>query len=67
VHDDWQGKDLESSSPCLVQIAPTYDFKHLKAGVFCDNVAMNNVFENSNIPYKRKAEFGVYSYIFDLK
>ena len=68
VRDDWQGEGLgKFFLSRLVEIALTYDFMYLKADVFCDNFAMNKVFENSNIPYKRKSEFGVYSYIFDLK
>jgi GNAT superfamily N-acetyltransferase len=68
VRDDWQGEGLgRFFFARLVEIALTYDIKNLKADVFCDNVAMNKVFENGNIPYKRRSEFGVYSYIFDLK
>jgi hypothetical protein len=68
VRDDWQGEGLgKFFLSRLVEIALTYDIKHFKADVFCGNLAMNMVFEKSNIPYRRKSEFGVYSYIFDLR
>jgi acyl-CoA hydrolase/GNAT superfamily N-acetyltransferase len=68
VRDDWQGEGLgKFFLSRLVEIALTYDINHFKADVFCGNLAMNMVFEKSNIPYRRKSEFGVYSYIFDLR
>ncbi|MFT6779474.1 MAG: acyl-CoA hydrolase/GNAT superfamily N-acetyltransferase [Paraglaciecola sp.] len=68
VRDDWQGEGLGKFLLArLVEIALSYNIKQLKADVFCDNTVMNKVFENGTIPYKRKGEFGVYSYIFDLK
>ena len=68
VRDDWQGEGLGKFLLArLVEIALSYNIKQLKADVFCDNTVMNKVFENGTIPYKRKGEFGVYSYIFNLK
>jgi acyl-CoA hydrolase/GNAT superfamily N-acetyltransferase len=67
VRDDWQGEGLGKFLFLrLIEMARSYQIKNLKADVLSDNTAMNQVFKSSLIPYKRKVEFGVYSYMFDL-
>ncbi|MFT6269063.1 MAG: acyl-CoA hydrolase/RimJ/RimL family protein N-acetyltransferase [Alphaproteobacteria bacterium] len=67
IRDDWQGQGLGYFMFLrLTEIAKSYEIKQLKADVLVDNSAMNRVFETSDIPYQRKIELGVYSYVFDL-
>ncbi|MFT4938792.1 MAG: acyl-CoA hydrolase/GNAT superfamily N-acetyltransferase [Paraglaciecola sp.] len=67
IRDDWQGDGLGKFVFLrLIEMAKSYQIKNLKADVLSDNTAMNMVFENALIPYKRKVEFGVYRYMFDL-
>lgn len=67
IRDDWQGHGLGTFfSKRLMAIAAKCGIKHLKADVLADNKVMNQIFETMGIPYKRKLEFGVYSYLFDL-
>jgi GNAT superfamily N-acetyltransferase len=67
IRDDWQGEGLGKFLFLRsIEMAKSYQIKNLKADVLADNVAMNAVFKNCLIPYKRKVEFGVNRYIFDL-
>jgi acyl-CoA hydrolase/GNAT superfamily N-acetyltransferase len=67
IRDDWQGKGLGKFLFLrLIEIAKTYQIKTLKADVLLNNDAMNKVFETADIPYQRKTEIGVCTYIFDL-
>ncbi|XOV81205.1 MAG: GNAT family N-acetyltransferase [Aestuariibacter sp.] len=67
IRDDWQGHGLGRFFTCrLMTIAKEYGIKHLKADVLADNDGMNRIFESLDIDFKRKLEFGVYSYLFNL-
>ncbi|MFT4653950.1 MAG: acyl-CoA hydrolase/RimJ/RimL family protein N-acetyltransferase [Patiriisocius sp.] len=67
IRDDWQGQGLGYFMFLrLIKIAKSYEIRQLKADVLIDNTAMNRIFERSGIPYQRKAELGIYSYVFNL-
>lgn len=67
IRDDWQGHGLGTLFVHrLFSIAREYGLTTLKADVLADNDAMNNIFETAGVAYKRKREFGVYSYTFTL-
>lgn len=67
VRDDWQGEGLgKFMLEKLMEIARNNGIKYLKADVLADNQAMNIVFEQLQVPYKRKSEVGVFHYIFEL-
>lgn len=67
VRDDWQGEGLGSFFVHrLFKPGTICGIKKFKADVFSNNEAMNKVFENANVPYKRTNEFGVFHYIFDI-
>ncbi|MFT5542094.1 MAG: acyl-CoA hydrolase/GNAT superfamily N-acetyltransferase [Glaciecola sp.] len=68
VRDDWQGQGLGNFIfSRLIEVAKSYEIGQLKADVLASNNAMNRIFETSGIPYHRKVELGVYSYIFALE
>lgn len=67
IQDDWQGQGLGKFLFLrLVAIAKSYNIIKFKADVLADNDAMNHVFETAGIPYQKKVELGVYSFVFDL-
>ncbi|MFT5313977.1 MAG: acyl-CoA hydrolase/RimJ/RimL family protein N-acetyltransferase [Paraglaciecola sp.] len=67
IRDDWQGQGLGRFLFLrLIEIATSYNINKLKADVLANNDAMNRVFETAGIPYQRKTEIGVYTYVFDL-
>lgn len=67
VRDDWQGEGLgKFFVQRLFDIAKQYDIKQLKADVLEKNAAMNRVFEELDLKYQRKKEFGVFTYYFEL-
>jgi acetyltransferase len=67
IRDDWQGEGLGKFLFLRsIEMAKSYQIKNLKADVLADNAAMNAVFKSCLIPYKRKVEFGVNRYVFDL-
>ncbi len=68
VRDDWQGQGLGNFVfSRLIEVAKSYEIRQLKADVLASNSAMNRIFETSGIPYHRKAELGVFSYVFALE
>jgi len=68
IHDNWQGQGLGKFLFLqLVAIARSYNINKFKADLLADNSAMNHVFESAGIPYQKKVELGVYSFVFDLK
>ena len=48
-------------------ITTAYGFTQFKADVLADNKGMNYIFQHTGIPYTKKSDFGVYTYIFDLQ
>lgn len=67
IRDDWQGEGLGKFLFLrLVEIAKSYGISKLKADVLANNDGMNSVFETSGIAYQKRAELGVFSFIFDL-
>ncbi|MBF0353365.1 MAG: GNAT family N-acetyltransferase [SAR324 cluster bacterium] len=67
VLDEWQGQGLGKYLLYrLIEIAQDSGHIKVKADVLCDNTAMNKTFERAGYPFERKAEFGVYSYVFDI-
>ena len=43
-----------------------YGYTQFKADVLAENKGMNYVFQHTGIPFTRRADFGVFTYIFDL-
>ena len=68
VRDDWQGEGLGNYLFLrLVEISKLFeDCVQFKADVLADNKAMRYVFEHSGVPYRKRSEFGVITYTFDL-
>lgn len=67
IRDDWQSHGLgKFLTTRLMEIAKEYKIKKLKADVLADNDGMNRIFESAGVEFKRKLEFGVYSYVFEL-
>ena len=54
------------AGPAVRKLARELGVAKLKADVLADNQGMNYVFQKSKIPYERRADFGVNTYIFDL-
>ena len=50
-----------------ITITTAYGFTQFKADVLADNKGMNYIFQHTGIPYTKKSDFGVYTYIFDLQ
>jgi len=67
VRDDWQGNGLgKFLFRRLVEIAQTAGLTRFKADVLDSNQAMKAVFQRSGIPFKKRSDFGVITYSFDL-
>ena len=68
VRDDWQGEGLGKYLFLrLVEISKYFpDCVQFKADVLADNQGMRHVFENSGVPFRKRSEFGVITYTFDL-
>ena len=67
VRDDWQGQGLGKFLFLrLVEMATFFGVAKFKADVLVDNKAMRRVFESSGIPYTRRSEFGVTTYVFTM-
>lgn len=68
VRDDWQGEGLgKYLFQRLVEIAKHLDISHLKADVLIDNKGMNAIFEHGGVSYRKRSDFGVVTYMFDLQ
>ncbi|CAJ1898812.1 unnamed protein product [Cylindrotheca closterium] len=67
VRDDWQGEGLGSFLfKRLIDIAKENEIQHLKADVLNDNKGMNIIIEHSGVKYRKRSDFGVVTYLFDL-
>ena len=67
VRDDWQGEGMGAFFVHrLFKLGKLCGIKEFKADVLSNNMAMNNVFENSGVPFKRTNEFSVLHYLFDI-
>jgi RimJ/RimL family protein N-acetyltransferase len=68
VRDDWQGEGLGKYLFLrLVEISQSFGgVMCLKADVLADNRGMRHILEQSGIPYKKRSDFGVVSYTFEL-
>jgi acyl-CoA hydrolase/GNAT superfamily N-acetyltransferase len=67
VRDDWQGEGLgKYLFQRLVEIAKQQNIPYLKADVLNDNKGMKMIFERGGVSYKKRSDFGVMTYIFDL-
>lgn len=67
VRDDWLGEGLGVYLfRQLIDIARQQQIPKLKADVLSDNKAMNIIFENSGLSYRKKQEFGINTFIFEL-
>eukprot|EP00980_Cylindrotheca_fusiformis_P009170 scaffold1996_cov127-Cylindrotheca_fusiformis.AAC.7 len=68
VRDDWQGEGLgKYLFQRLLEIAKQLDIDYLKADVLNDNTSMKAIFERGGIRYRRRSDFGVVTYVFDLR
>jgi acyl-CoA hydrolase/GNAT superfamily N-acetyltransferase len=68
VRDDWQGEGLGTYLfQRLVQIAKVVGLSKFKADVLSQNKEMNAIFQNSGVPFVRRTDFGVITYLFDLE
>jgi GNAT superfamily N-acetyltransferase len=66
VRDDWQGEGLGTYLfQRLVQIAKVVGLSKFKADVLSQNKEMNAIFQNSGVPFVRRTDFGVITYLFD--
>jgi hypothetical protein len=50
-----------------VQIAKVVGLSKFKADVLSQNKEMNAIFQNSGVPFVRRTDFGVITYLFDLE
>jgi hypothetical protein len=50
-----------------VQIAKVVGLSKFKADVLSQNKEMNAIFQNSRVPFVRRTDFGVITYLFDLE
>jgi len=67
VRDDWQGEGLGTFLfRRLIDIAREQGIQHLKADVLSDNKGMNVIFERSGVKCRKRSDFGVVTYLFDL-
>lgn len=68
VRDDWQGHGLGKYLFLRLLELSKYFHEHVqfKADVLADNHAMRHVLEKAPIPYRKRSEFGVVTYTFDL-
>lgn len=67
VLDDWQGEGLGSYLfQRLIEIAKQQGIEHLKADVLSDNEGMNIIFKRASVKHRRRTDFGVATYVFDL-
>ena len=67
VQDSWQGEGLGSFLFAqLLNTSEEFGIRQFKADVLADNKAMNHIFSKSGVPFQRKSDFGVITYIFDL-
>jgi len=68
VRDDWQGEGLGTFLfKRLISIAKEQEIQHLKADVLNDNKGMNVIIEHSGVKYRKRSDFGVVTYLFDLE
>ena len=68
VRDDWQGEGLGTYLfQRLVKIAKVMGLSKFKADVLSQNKEMNAIFQNSGVPFVRRTDFGVITYLFDLE
>lgn len=68
VRDDWQGHGLGKYLFLRLLEISKYFHEHVqfKADVLADNEAMRHVFESAPVPFRKRSEFGVVTYTFDL-
>lgn len=67
VRDDWQGEGLGTYLfQRLLEIARDHGIAHLKADVLSDNESMNIIFKRASVKHRRRTDFGVVTYVFDL-
>lgn len=67
VRDDWQGEGLGSFLfKRLIDVAKQQGIQHLKADVLNDNKGMNIIIERNGVKYRKRSDFGVVTYLFDL-